>query len=370
MQAIPDSPWPAAPGYLLSHSVGLPPAGVEQKIHDALLAPWRAANDQVWPLWLARLTEFRAAIASVINHDAKFVCPQSNVSSGVTKVLGALPADPLRPVLLITERAFPSLGFVFAMARRQGMQVRLIGKSENTLDPSVWRKHLSDDVRAVLITHVHSNTSEQLPVEAICKIAHRRGIASIVDVAQSAGIVDVDARRWDADFISGSCVKWLCGGPGAGFLWVHPDTLSECQPQDVGWFSHENPFEFDIHQFRYADDALRFWGGTPSVAPFVIATASVSALYGLGLDQVRRHNQHLLAKLTSALDASDIVSPNDPAGRGGTIVVNLGKRQQQFADRLVSASIQFDQRAKGIRLSPHVYNSEQDIDALIDAIPD
>jgi len=366
LSALPDleGRWPDATGYLLNHSVGLPPRSAARAVSEALFSPWRPDDDQVWPHWLAALERFRSLLARVINSDASLVCPQPSVSSALSQILGALPVDPRRKRLLIAERAFPSLGFVFKMAERRGFELHMVPRDADTLDPESWAEYLDDRVHCVLFTHVHSNTGECHELAPLCDLARNRGVISVVDVAQSIGIRRVDAARWNADFIVGSCIKWLCGGSGAGFLWVNEQRLSESEPIDVGWFSHEDPFEFDIHSFRYAPDALRFLGGTPSVAPAIVAGHSIGALLDLGLERIEAHNRELTQFLLDALPAAPVVSPAEPASRGGSLILQFGDRQSAVVERLRAAGFQFDERREGIRISPHFYNTRQDMERL------
>ncbi len=361
--------WPLAKGYLLNHSAGLPPLSVNDHLASELFAPWTAANDQVWPHWLQGIETFRKALAGVLNAEASMVCPQPNVSAAVSQVLGALPVSKGRNRLLIAERAFPSLGFVFSVAERAGFEVVMIPGRENTLDLAVWDRYMDARVHAALLTHVHSNTSECHDITGLAKLAAQRGIFSIVDVAQSIGIRPIDVAGWNADFIAGSCLKWLCGGSGAGFLWVNPARLEQCKPRDVGWFSHADPFEFDINHFDYAPDALRFWGGTPSVAPCLMAGHSINCLLDIGLQPIEAHNRLLGERLCAQVAEEFQVSPLNSVNRGGSVVLNFGQRQVAFAQRLKGAGIQFDERREGIRLSPHLYNTEGDMDAIIELLP-
>ncbi|MFK7958152.1 MAG: aminotransferase class V-fold PLP-dependent enzyme [Lysobacterales bacterium] len=361
--------WAPAPGYLLNHSAGIPPITLKAHLEESLLGPWTTGNDQVWPQWLAGVDAFRRALAQVIRHEPGMVCPQPNVSAAVSQVLGAVPRNKARGKLLIAERAFPSLGFVFSIARRSGFEPVMVPRSENTLELATWDRYLDSQVHAVLLTHVHSNTSECHDIAALAGMARKRGIVSIVDVAQSIGIRPIDANAWNADFIAGSCLKWLCGGSGAGFLWVNPERLEQCQPRDVGWFSHADPFEFDINHFEYAPDALRFWGGTPSVAPCLTAAHSIESLLSVGLDSIQDHNRELSEKLCAAVAPEFQVSPIDPAHRGGSVVLNFGDRQSNFENSLSNANIHFDARNEGVRLSPHLYNTQQDIDNIIGSFP-
>ena len=286
------------------------------------------------------------------------------MSSATTRILYSLPRNEKKSTILLTEQAFPSLGFVFAKAKSSGYDVKFIDSHEDAKNPDVWSRHLTPDVGLVLITHAHSNTGEQLPVGEIVDLARRSSAVSIVDIAQSVGVLPIDLAEWVRDFVVGSSVKWLCGGPGAGYLWVSPEMLPHCQPVDVGWFSHSNPFELDIRNFRYADDALKFWGGTPSVLPFVAARCSIELIESIGIQSIRAHNVALCDKLIAAFDEKMLVSPTEEAMRSGTVVIDPGKRAEQINKRLRDAGVQFDSRPAGMRFSPHIYNTEDDIDAV------
>jgi len=162
-------------------------------------------------------------------------------------------------------------------------------------------------------------------------------------------------------------VKWLCGGPGAAYLWVNSSRLPYCEPRDVGWFSHENPFEFDIHDFRYKETALKFWGGTPSIAPYVIAAYSIKYFNKIGTKKMRQHNQMLIEKISEEFD-EEFVSPRDEAKRGGTMILDFKDHQETILKNLKENNIYVDLRSQGIRISPHIYNDEADMNHLIKVI--
>jgi len=137
----------------------------------------------------------------------------------------------------------------------------------------------------------------------------------------------------------------------------------------VGWFSHENPFEFDMHNFRYAPDALRFWGGTPSVAPFVTAANSIRQLHNIGVETIRAHNLALTQKIIDSVDSNALVTPARPEQRGGTLVLHYPKgRQEATCSRLTQAGVGFDVRPTGIRMSPHIYNDTGEIETVIELL--
>jgi len=353
--------------YLLSHSVGCLMRDASTALERGFLAPWRQRGADAWPEWLAAIAEFRAALAALLGGDAAHYCPQTNLSSGLAKVMTALPpAEAGRNVVLASEHCFPSMAFV--LERAAGYAVRFIAppkEPEAALES--WRRALAaPDVRAALITHVHYGTGVAAPAAQIAAECRRRGIVSILDVAQSAGILEIDVEAIGADVVLGSCVKWLCGGPGAGFLWVRPALIDSLTPADVGWFSHEDPFEFDPHHFRYATDARRFWGGTPSVAPFVTAAAAVRRLTEIGIEAVRGHNLGLQRLLAERIGRHWSFTGPETV-RGGTCCIPTGARLARVRAALDERRVRFDQRADILRLSFHLYNDEADAIAVAEA---
>ncbi|MFK8024315.1 MAG: aminotransferase class V-fold PLP-dependent enzyme [Ilumatobacter sp.] len=345
--------------YLLSHSVGLPIAGsrhVAQEYFDT----WEHHTADAWPRWLDGIDHFRRALAGLLSTTGEQICPQSNVSSGLTKVLDAQRHRFDRPTILISEDAFPSLGFV---CERSGYEVRFVPTGADVRDPAVWSRY-GGGVDVAVITHVHSNTGVSVPVAEIAAPLRDAGVFTIVDVAQSIGILPIDVASWDVDVIVGSCVKWLSGGPGAGWLWASESATETSVPTDVGWWSHEEPFEFDIHDYRDAPDALRFWGGSPTVLPFLVAAHSISSIDAIGVDAIRDHNLGLLDHLIDRL-GEQITSPHDRARRSGTAIVRSDARVVATVQR---HGIDVDHREHGIRVSPHLHTSIDDIDRLIDAL--
>lgn len=354
--------------YLLSHAVGLPPRDARTRVAAAIFDVWESDPARAWPRWLDEVAGLNRALARLLRHRPECFCPQANVSSALAKVLGALAVADDRRTVLLSANAFPSLGYVADRAARLGYQLTLVPRHEDTRDPDRWAAWMTHDVGVVVITHVHPNTGEQVPVPAIIEQARQNGIITIVDVAQSAGVLPIDLTAWSADFVIGSCVKWLCGGPGAGYLWVNPEIVERCEPLDVGWFSHEDPFELDIERFRYADDARRFWGGTPSVVPAAIARRSIELLTEIGIHRVRSHNLTLTDRLVAHLDDQVLASPRGQHDRGGTVVIDTGPHADRLLQRFADTGIHVDRRRSGIRISPHIYNTTDDIDTVIAAL--
>ena len=349
--------------YLLTHSAGCQPIKVAGAIDDAYLQPWRNLGGDAWPKWMDAIERFNQNLAALLNGQADEFCPQVNLSSGLSKFIGSMPRRPERDVIVLSELDFPSIGFVAQQAERDGYRLRYINSDKSLTDPGVWAEQLDENVQLVMVTHALSNDSRCLPVAEITREARSRGIYSAVDIAQSVGVIPINLTQWTADFVYGSCLKWLCGGPGAGFCWISNDTIKQFEPKDVGWFSHVEPFEFDIHHFNYASSAQRFMGGTPSIAPFACATVGLELLIKIGVQTVAAHNNALLTQLWREIPSQVIVSPDANSPRGGTVVIKVPMREK-FIAALTDAKIWCDERNTGFRFSPHIYSNAEDIEQL------
>ncbi len=333
-------------------------------LESAYFAPWAAGTAAVWDQWLAGTDRYRTALARIIGASADDICPQTNISSALTKILFSLAVPKGRTKIVLCEEDFPTVGFVLSQAEKLGLKPVFLKSGPHLADPDAWAEAFRDDVHMVHVTHVFSNLGLKTPVAEIVRRAREKGVVAIVDAAQSAGAVEIFADEWDADFITGTSVKYLCGGNGAGWLWVNPGVAPKCAPHDVGWFSHENPFEFDIRRFTYAPAAKRFWGGTPSVAPYAIARAGLDLLAQATPAAVAAHNQKLLGRLVGALPASAFLSHTKAGERGCSFI--LRPRDLEGASAaLAEEKITHDRRQGGLRFSVHLYNDEADVERLI-----
>lgn len=357
----PDGP------YFLSHSVGLMPKAARLRLEEAFVAPWATGAANAWDHWLAAIARWRGALAPILGAEAGDICPQANVSSGFAKILSCLEPQARRRTIVLCEDDYPTIGFVAGEARRRGFEVEFLPGGLHLRDTDAWARAARDDVALAFVTHVFSNRGVRSPVAEIVARARAAGAVVVVDAAQSAGAVEIDATRWGAHFVLGTSVKYLCGGPGAAFLWANPETVDSFKPTDVGWFSHRSPFEGDIRRFDYAPRAARFWGGTPNVAPYALATAGAEVIRDSGPARVAAQNQRLLGSLIDGIEPQRIASCVDPDARGCAVIVRPA-RVRAAAAALREAGVRFDERAGGIRLSVHLYSDDSDIAAARSAL--
>ncbi len=349
--------------YFLSHSVGAQPKAWAQTMAQGYGDPWRTEGFNVWGPWFDAL----AGLAPILGADPQDIAPQGNVSSGIAKILFSLPERAGRNKIVLTEDDFPTVGFALEQGARRGYELVFLPGGESLADPDAWSRAFADDVQLVVATQVYSNSSVLAPSAEIAKRARAAGVFSLLDVAQAAGTTPVRLNQWRPDFAVGTSLKYLCGGAGAAFLWADPETAAACKPLDVGWFSHADPFEFDIHHFDYAPGAARFTGGTPSIAPFAGAAAGHALINAHGVDGVYAHNQKLLSRLFDALPREAFLSTTKQGARGSGALIRVTDYDAAAA-ALASAGVGHDTRLGAVRVSVHLYNDEKDIDALVAAI--
>ena len=345
--------------YFLSHSVGCQPKDGDKALSEQFFMPWQTGRN--WADWMPILDNFRNSIAQLLSVDASTICPQINISSALTKIIYSIPQDETKKTILLSKQDFPTIGFVMQQAERMGFALRFIEGPPSEL--SSWEDALDGSVAIAHITHALSNTSHISPVKEICALAKSYGAVTIVDAAQSIGALPVAPKIWGADFILGTGVKFLCAGPGACFLYAAPHILPRCAPVDVGWFSHENPFEMDIGNFRYADDAMRFFGGTPSPAPLALAVSALDVWKSLNPETIHKTIDAHLSFLCSNTDHDIIISPIHSGQRGATFVVNPPNREA-LKQALSSHHIGYDERKQGFRFSVHGYTAHSEVEKL------
>ncbi len=336
--------------YFLTHSIGPMTVKGREYLDAHYLSPWIEKGGQAWPYWLTLMDRFNGALSRLLGGGENEFSHQPNLSAGLSKYLLALPCSdkPLR--ILMHAHAFPSMGFVVSALPSEGYELVLIPEDQPAHDPQVWEDNLGDDIDIVLITHVHSMTGILSPVGEIARLAKSKGKRVLVDVAQSVGVIPIHIPDWEVDAVFGSCIKWLCGGPGAGWMWVKSDDLPWLEPITVGWFSHANPFEFNIRSFEFSDTAKKFWDGTPSVAPYAMALGGIETILEIGVENIRARNLELLQFARPDFDFSQ---------NGGTICYDARIRADEIENALKQQKARFDRRRNILRLSLHVTNTEE-----------
>jgi kynureninase len=227
------------------------------------------------------------------------------------------------------------------------------------------------DERTLLvpISHVLFKNGEIQDVEPIVRRAHEVGAHVVLDCYQSAGVVPLDVSALGVDFATGGSVKWLCGGPGAGWLYVRPDLAERLEPTLVGWQAHARPFAFEP-ELEYAEGAQRFLTGTPNVPALYAATAGYDVIEEVGVEAIRANSIRQTELLIELLDGAgfEVGSPRDPSRRGGTVLVKtpeFAAVHRELGERGILCDYRPD---AGIRLGPHFYNTDDELGFVVDQL--
>jgi kynureninase len=228
---------------------------------------------------------------------------------------------------------------------------------------------IDDETLLVVLDHGVYRSGALIDVAPIIRTAHERGAQVIVDAYQTVGVVPIDVRSWKADFVLGGSHKWLCGGPGAAFLYVCPDRLPWYRPLITGWFSQERPFDF-ADEIDYAQGPRRFLGGTPGIPAVYAARAGYEILLQVGVERIREKNIRLCGCLIAGAEARGLrlQSPLDPVERGGMVCIDFDGAAAAERE-LVRRRFFVDYRPRcGLRISPHFYTHEDEVAMVLEEI--
>ena len=270
-----------------------------------------------------------------------------------------------RRTIVMTELEFPSNHYLFEGFRRYGAEIVYVPSSDPIrLDLQRFLEAIDERTLLVPLSLVLFKSGCITDARAVIEKAHRVGARVILDVYQGAGTVPMDLEAWQADFAVGGSVKWLCGGPGAGYLYVRPDLAATLQPAFIGWAAHDSPFEFATGPVRYAGSPERFQSGTPNVPSLYSARAGYEIVASIGVPAIRERSLALTRRLIDAAQAAGyrLNTPTADHERGGSVIIDVPDGST-VADALIRQGVIVDYRpGAGIRMAPHFYNTEAEID--------
>jgi selenocysteine lyase/cysteine desulfurase len=367
-------------GWLMYHSVGVYP-GHREAMKQALAdfaTTWCAPDDIRWDAALAARAKLLSDWAALIAAPDANVFGAQNVTDAFARYLDGLANDVLRNrTVLVAADCFPSLHFLLSgLAERRGFTLRTVPvrEGEDYVRDEDFIEAWSGDVALALVTWVSSLTSKRVNLAAMCEQARRRGSFVALDVTQGIGILPFDLKETPFDFVCGSTLKWLCGAPGTGLGYIAPDTLQRgAKPAVRGWFSQEDPFNWNIDAFTYASDARRFDTGTPSVLPFVASQPGMTWMRAQPKGSVRAHNLALCHALISLAHEKGyrLLSPRADDERGASIMVEPPAHLDaaNIVIQLKSAGLFVDSRGRTLRFSPGVCSTQAGLARLAQCLP-
>jgi kynureninase len=264
---------------------------------------------------------------------------------------------------------FPSVMYVYAAhAKAAGARIVEVPSADGiTVDTGRMLAAIDEETLLVPISHVLFKSSYLQDAKTIIEKAHAVGARVVLDVYQSAGTVPLHVTELDVDFAVGGSVKWLCGGPGAGYLYVHPQLRNVLEPQVTGWMAHRAPFAFEPSEMTYAEDIHRFLHGSPAIATLYAAESGYDIINEIGVARIRAKSLRQTSRLIELADEQDwrVNSPRDVAQRGGTVVVDV-PHAAAVVQELARREVLVDYRpGAGIRIAPHFYTKDEEVDVTV-----
>lgn len=351
--------------YLVSHSLGAMPRKTAVYLQE-FADTWSARGVRAWHEgWWEIGRETGNLLAPILGVEKNTISMHQNVTVAQGIVASCFTYDGPRRKIVMTELEFPSNHYLFEGFRRYGAEIVYVPSADPVrLDLQQFLDAIDEQTVLVPLSLVLFKSACITDARAVIEKAHRVGAAVVLDVYQAAGTLPMDLRAWDADFAVGGSVKWLCGGPGAGFLYVRPDLARRLQPGFAGWAAHEAPFEFATGPIRYAEGAERFQSGTPNVPSIYSARAGYEIVAAIGVPAIRKRSLALTRRIIDAAVAAGyrLNTPVDDRERGGSVVLDVPDAPAVAAE-LIRRGIIIDVRpGAGIRMAPHFYNTEDEID--------
>ena len=359
--------------YLISHSLGAMPRGTFESLQE-YAEMWAARGVRAWAEgWWEMPLSVGDEVGKIIGAPPGTVAMHQNVSICQSLLLSCFEPDEKRNKIVYSELEFPSVMYVYEAHARDGrFRIERVPSDDGITAPlERMLAAIDEETLLVPLSHVLFKSAFLQDALAITERAHEVGALVVLDTYQSAGTVPFSVAELNVDFCTGGSVKWLCGGPGAGYLYVHPRWHDQLEPKVTGWMAHEAPFAF-ASDLRYAPGIARFLHGSPAIPALYAARSGYRIINEIGVSAIRAKSVRQTQKLFELAEAADlkVTSPRDPDRRGGTLTVAV-EHAAAMTQELVRREIIVDYRpGAGIRISPHFYTTDEELEIAINAIRD
>jgi kynureninase len=359
--------------YLISASLG-PASRRSRRYLEEYLDAWETmgAPEPVWyESIFPRIRRVKEIYAGLIGADYEELAITTNVTMALSSVISCLDLSGERNRIVLTDLDFPTDGHVALAQRRRGAEVVFLESPDRLTVPlEAFAEAIDERTALVIINRVLYQSSSLLDVKEICRIARQAGAWTVIDDFHGAGIVPIDVHDVGCDFHTTGVLKWLCGGPGLTFLYARGDLLPELEPTIAGWWSQREPFAFNLKELDFHPTARRFETGTHPAPVAFVAQGGLEIISEVTPDRIRGRQGELTDYVMERADAAGLPvrTPRDREWRGGVVNIGVGETANKVAEALYERDVCVDSRRDGIRVSPHFFNTEADIDHLFEAL--
>jgi kynureninase len=357
--------------YMISNSLGAMPRGVYDRMREYADA-WATRGVRAWEEgWWEMAVRVGDRIGALIGAAPGDLSLHQNVTLTQAVIASCFDFRGPRNKVVMVDMEFPSILYFYQEQQSHGARVEII-PSEDGIHIPLEKLLAAIDEQTLLvpISYVLFRSSSILDARAIIERAQAVGAHVVLDLFQAAGTVPIDLRALGADFAVGGVLKWLCGGPGVGYLYVRPDLRKQFRPTLTGWLAHKRPFEFEVGPIDRREDAFRFLNGTPHIPALYACQPGLEIISQIGVESIREKSMRQTKRLIEgALERGwRVRTPMDPAERAGTVSVDC-PHAREVTRELLARDVLVDFRPQaGIRLSPHFYNRDDEIDAALEHI--
>lgn len=355
--------------HLLSHSLGPMPREARQAM-EAYLALWQGyTRENAWKVvWWELSRGVGDRVARILGAPAGSVQPQPNASVALSAVASCFDFSARgRRKVVTTALEFPTTEYVWRAQERVGARVEVVKSDDGITTPMEKLLDAIDDETALVsVSHVSYRSSHRLDPRPVVEKARRAGALVLLDVYQSAGVLPLDVAGWGVDFAVGGTIKWLCGGPACGYLYVRPDLARELSPRLTGWIAHEEPFDFTPGPIRYASGARRFAQGTPAVPALTSCMPGLRIIEEVGPTAIASESRRRTERMVEFVleHGWKLKSPRSPDERGGSVMIGVPDPESLEAE-LARRRVAVDWRPGVIRISPHFFNTDEEVDEAL-----
>ena len=357
--------------YLVSNSLGAMPRATADQL-ATYARDWSELGVRAWSRgWWEMPLSVGDEIAPLIGAGPGDIVMMPNVTLAQASVLSALDYTAPRDTIVMSGLDFPSVRYVYdALATRLGARIVVVpGDDSISVDTGRLLEAIDERTRLVAVSHVLFRSAFVMDADAICRRAHEMGALVSLDAYHSVGILPVDVRQSGVDFLTGGVLKWLCGGPGAAFLYVSSAVRDTLAPALTGWQAHAHPFAFD-DAMEYTTGAFRWLTGTPAIPALYAALAGPRLVRRAGIAAIRAKSVRQTGRLIELADRRGypVNAPRAAERRGGTVAFGV-PHGYEVAQALLARDILVDYRPDaGIRVAPHFYTTDDELDAVVAAI--
>ena len=352
--------------HLLSHSLGPVPRAARASMSAYIDAWEHHTSEDAWATsWWELSRRVGDRIARILGGQPGSVQIEPNASLALATVASCFDfKSATRNRVVTTALDFPSMEYFWDAQRQIGARVEVV-PSVDGISVSLERilDTIDDETALVALSHTSYRSSYRVDVRPIVERAHAKGALVLLDVYQSAGVVQLSAADWEVDFLIGGTIKWLCGGPSCGYLYVRPDLQRDLRPRLTGWVAHDAPFDFAHAPMRYARSVRRFAQGTPSIPALYSAIPGLEIIEAVGIPGIVAESERrtqLLIDFASERGWT-INTPLDKNRRGGSVMIGVDDAKT-MVERLAERKVYVDWRpSAGLRVSPHFFTTDEEV---------